>query len=937
VGDLAAGTLYIQDGGSVSNSLGVIGKQADSVGIANVIGANAVWNNSGYLRVGDHGDGTLLVESGGHVTNTDGFIGHNAGSMGVVTVTGANAEWNSTLDVFVGFLGDGALNVQEGGLVSNRNAFIATFEGSTGEVTVTGANAVWNNTENIVVGELSGGTLNIEAGGRVNNDSASISRDIGSISEATVTGANSVWHNVGDLSVGEFGDGTLNILDGGRVENTVGFLGANLGSRATATVSGENSAWAMTDNLFVGSQGNGTLNILDGGRVENVEAIIGDSSTSSGAVTVNGENSLWNNLDDLTVGASSDATLNIEAGGRVNSANGWIGRKPGFIANVTVTGNGSLWDMSEGFFMGSGSLNIENGGRVNNTQSALGTDDGTPVLVTVAGANSTWNNSASLDVGYDPSSLPLNSLASVEAPSSVKGELRINDRATVTVGDIMRIHPTGKVVLDSGSLTTGHLAISGGGQFIHNGGTLTVDSGFLSDANTGPYMIDGPFNPTVVLDNSQFNLASRPLLVGQTRSGTLNITSGGALSSNIGVTIGEIVGSSGTATVSDGGNVLMGNYVYVGGTFDTPGGTGSLTILDGGHVATNTLKIWDTSHVLLNGGTLSFDTTDSQSMDNLLFAKGALRITSDDLVIGEAGIFGRELNVAPDQSISVLNRTTIDPGSRLVVLGNFSSFNLDNYGEMILADAVVGGNVYHYPNTSSTSVFGVSEFEGSLSGAGTISGPGTSFFTGTHDPILMTFEGSAVYSQNASLIVDMGLNTFGAFPPNDQINVEGSLELGGDLVLQHVNNFSPAPLDTFTIANAGHIFPESNFDIIQNQQLDNGLLLIPEKTDTQYNLITAIPADFDLNGTVGVPDLITWAKNFGASDSLFQNGDADLDTIVGVPDLITWAKNFGKSVTDYMTPLVTLSSATAIPEPSSLMLTGLGALAMMRRTRHRAV
>jgi hypothetical protein len=103
--------------------------------------------------------------------------------------------------------------------------------------------------------------------------------------------------------------------------------------------------------------------------------------------------------------------------------------------------------------------------------------------------------------------------------------------------------------------------------------------------------------------------------------------------------------------------------------------------------------------------------------------------------------------------------------------------------------------------------------------------------------------------------------------------------------------------------------------------------------------IIAIVADFNLNGVVGVPDLIVWAKNFGATDASFTDGDADLDGHVGVPDLITWAKNFGQGAAPIQTAtaptLFQSSPATAIPEPNTAgmlaMLGGLGWALSQRR------
>ncbi|MHC4994006.1 MAG: PEP-CTERM sorting domain-containing protein [Planctomycetota bacterium] len=114
------------------------------------------------------------------------------------------------------------------------------------------------------------------------------------------------------------------------------------------------------------------------------------------------------------------------------------------------------------------------------------------------------------------------------------------------------------------------------------------------------------------------------------------------------------------------------------------------------------------------------------------------------------------------------------------------------------------------------------------------------------------------------------------------------------------------------------LFGGSTFDSYTGLLLNPDKILVPLYSPDAFSLLTAIPGDFDLSGAVGVPDLIAWAQNFGASDAAFQLGDANLDGLVGVPDLIVWAQNFGKSTADSISSLGTISSATAIPEPSTL-------------------
>jgi len=118
-----SGNLNVQSGGIFENTVGLIGFNSGSTGVATVTGSGSQWNNSNNFFVGHSGSGTLNVEAGGLVSNTNGFIGFNSGSTGVATVTGSGSQWNSNF-LEVGRSGNGTLNVQAGGLVSNTSGFI---------------------------------------------------------------------------------------------------------------------------------------------------------------------------------------------------------------------------------------------------------------------------------------------------------------------------------------------------------------------------------------------------------------------------------------------------------------------------------------------------------------------------------------------------------------------------------------------------------------------------------------------------------------------------------------------------------------------------------------------------------------------------------------------------------------------------------------------
>jgi T5SS/PEP-CTERM-associated repeat protein len=201
VGDLANGTITIQNGGHVSSVRAYVGKHYSDLyrgtGAVTVTGTGSTWTNSNSLYVGvtpgfwfagSGGRGVLTIEDGGHVDSYFGFIEDQS----TVNVAGAGSAWATTsLRVYYG-----TLNIQNGGTVANDG--IVEFAGS---ATVTGPGSSW-----VIDGDLSfsgNGALNIRDAGVVTNTSASVgSSDGGDFHVVTVEGAGSTWTNTGDLIVG---------------------------------------------------------------------------------------------------------------------------------------------------------------------------------------------------------------------------------------------------------------------------------------------------------------------------------------------------------------------------------------------------------------------------------------------------------------------------------------------------------------------------------------------------------------------------------------------------------------------------------------------------------------------------------------------------------------------------------------------------------------
>ena len=85
---------------------------------ATVVGAAGAQSTG--LRVGVSATGALTIQSGGTVSNTLGIIGDNAGSTGTVIVDGAGSTWTNSNSLDIGSDGNGTLTIRNGGAVSSR-------------------------------------------------------------------------------------------------------------------------------------------------------------------------------------------------------------------------------------------------------------------------------------------------------------------------------------------------------------------------------------------------------------------------------------------------------------------------------------------------------------------------------------------------------------------------------------------------------------------------------------------------------------------------------------------------------------------------------------------------------------------------------------------------------------------------------------------------
>ena len=192
---------------------------------------------------------------------------------------------------------------------------------------------------------------------------------------------------------------------------------------------------------------------------------------------------------------------------------------------------------------------------------------------TVDGAGSSWfNNAMAITVGSNGSAtLTISNGGTVTSAGGniTNGQVTATDAASRWFTQDLVVGPGG----------TGALNIQNGGKVFSNSGTIADLIG-----TTGQVTVTGA--------DSSWRTAEE-IFVGNSGTGSLNILNGGVVSNfgAVGVIVGNFNGSTGTVTVSGAGSTLsIARSLLLGGQ-GFVGGTGIVTIQNGGVISTPQVNI----------------------------------------------------------------------------------------------------------------------------------------------------------------------------------------------------------------------------------------------------------------------------------------------------------------------------------------------------------
>jgi T5SS/PEP-CTERM-associated repeat protein/autotransporter-associated beta strand protein len=740
--------------------------------VATVTGSGSQWNNSSSLYVGNSGTGTLNVEAGGVVSNTVGYISTSAGSTGVATVTGSGSRWNNSSYLSVGFYGTGTLNVEAGGVVNNTVGIIGTASNSTGVATVTGSGSLWNNSSYLYVGESGTGTLNVEAGGVVAAASGiTIASQAGSSGTLNIGrfGTNDTGGTIIAPTIA-FGAGTgaINFNQSDAVTITSAISGAgtlNQLGAGTTTLSGANSYTGVTivsaGTLFFSRTtalptntaaalvaGSGaTLAFAAGGA--------GEFNASQISALLANLTSATNNNNGLLAGSSfglsvdSAWTLTNPVVDSAGTGGGAIGLLKLGAGTLTLSGTNSY----------TGVTTVSAGTLFFSRTTALPTNTAAAL---VAGSGATLAFAAGGAGEFDASQIS-DLLANLTSATNNNNGLLAGSRFGLSVDGALTL--TNPVVDSSGigggaigltKLGTGTLTLSGANTY--SGGILVGSGELVGDTRSLRGAITNNAQVTFFQKNHGLyaGAMSGSGLLAKTGAGTLTLLGANSYSGGTLVSGGELVGdtSSLQGSVTNDARVKFSqatNGTYAGAM----SGSGLLT--------------------KLGAGTLTLAGTNTYSGDTTISA-GVLRLANEN-----AAGSGRIIQTALDSLVEFLGggRMTND----MTVFQYSFANSLEAAGQVTLADTASSIAVFaDQAVTGSGSFVGA----GGLTklGAGTLALTAGNSFSGPLSVVAGTLQLDSVSGAAAGSVtsVSVGSGATLLVSQSNQVNSGASVTLSGGTI-----------------------------------------------------------------------------------------------------------------------------------------------------------
>jgi len=946
------GTLTL-GGANIYTGLTTVSQGTLQYGIANAIPAGNDVTVDGATAILDIADfngsvGAVILANGGSITGAAGVLTSSAtfdvrsGSISAI-LSGANGLTKSTADTVT---------------LSNANNYTGTTTISAGTLNANAINALPTAGGRTAVSMTGTSTLSLGAAQ--------------SIASLTGVATSTVNLNGNALTIG----GTTNTTYGGVISSTAGTSlikdGASILNLSIADASFDLDRIAVT---------------ISNGKIDRATTINtpGDFNNNNGQTWYVGKSTAGNSLT-INAGGTLTGVRNAVIGdGALSTGN-----------TATIDGTGARWELHTadnstgdasvylGNNGGSNTLTVQNGGRLFARQLQIGMvagADGNKAYI--KGPSNLGSPSLSLGAILQAGSTGNNSYVYVGVNSS-SNSLEITDGAYVRVtggsgttnsyiGRNSGSNSNSMIVRGVNATTGDKSTFSTGGQRLIVGGagnnnTLTVDQGGQVVSRVFQLGESGGSNNVATVDGSGSSLTSSEDVLIASGTGasnnTMTVSGGGYLSSTTrggrterSLSVGEgsgannnsltVTGSS-SSWVSNGYQVLI-SAAGVGGTAPTSTGYNNSINIYGGATATintgvtvgGTDTTTNSAFNLGNGTGISTATIGStrDGAVNLFAAPARMNFNNGRLIAGVAGALvsglGRvdikgpayfSTTYAGSSIDSIIEDSTSSAGTVTKEgVGTLSLTNANTYG----GGTIVSGGKLLINNTtdSGTGAGSVAvKTGGTLGGTGSIGGAVTVEDGGTLAP------GAGVGILNVGTSVTMAVNStynweFGGATTADKVVITGSLTLDSGLKVKLMNTGGGTPLlgstyDLFTYGSFSGSFEGSSLDVTSVPTWPPAQ--IAQDTGRIYVRFSK-PGDANNDGVVDAADYITVKRNFGmTSGAKWSDGNFTSGGTVDWYDLQILMANFSTR---------SIVEAPAAPEPATLGLLAIGALALLRRRK----
>jgi autotransporter-associated beta strand protein len=509
------------------------------------------------------------------------------------------------------------------------------------------------------------------------------------------------------------------------------------------------------------------------------------------------------------------------------------------------------------------------------------------------------------------------------------------------------------------------------------GGSLTMDNGSSSATITdlsGTHFISAP---VVLNSNTEVTVAnhSDSMVISGNISGNGSLTT--ATQGGLGTSLSEVIlsgsNSYGGGTIITGGNLQLGssNALPTGtaltlGATDVPAGvldlnsfnatvgsitvlTGPLTVPTGAYAQiintstvanTATLKYAGTASVTSNfTGDISDSSGSGGSATALLITSGSLTLSGTNSYAG-----GTTINSGAMLTLSSTAGTSLPTGG-----------NIANNGSLVVNDTIAAGNISGSGSTtvnSAMSLFAINFTQG----AGLVNNGSTSV-TGNGTVGGVSGTGSLTVGGTLQLSTNSGASSQGSLT----INTGGDLDItNNSLIINYGANTDPKSTILGYLANGASAGAWNGASgIISSTAASNSKYGVgyadgadgidTNLTSGQLEIAYVQYGDITLSGLVNANDFHILTSNFGKIvTGGWEDGDFFYSGTVNAEDFHLLTENFGQTENgeDIATPSEWtaidafaaangLTVTPSVPEPASMGLMAVGAVALVRRRRRR--